>query len=118
MCAHVFLVTTTFVSAAANHHCCRCCRRGCCCCAADFSDLINMVSISTLFAFWIVALALLWHRCFTPARHSPPKVSLLCIELFVMVAACIGEYHVKDLKASELVCAPAAEALRAVIKLI
>lgn len=50
-----------------------------------------MVSISTLFAFWIVALALLWHRCFRPSRHSPAKIALLSIELFVMVAACIGE---------------------------
>ena len=37
---------------------------------ADFADLINMVSISTLFAFWIVALALLWYRCFPAAKHS------------------------------------------------
>lgn len=55
----------------------------------DFADLLNMVSISTLFAFWIVALALMWHRCFEPSRHSPVRVALLSVQLFVMVAACI-----------------------------
>jgi amino acid transporter len=69
----------------------------CCVCrvaavwTADFADLLDMVSISTLFAFWIVALALMWHRCFEPSRHSPVRVALLSAQLFVMVAACIGE---------------------------
>lgn len=58
---------------------------------ADFADLINMVSISTLFAFWIVALALLWYRCFPKAAGNMRMTFLLSIELFVMVAACIGE---------------------------
>jgi amino acid transporter len=59
--------------------------------SADFAELINMVSISTLFAFWIVALALLWYRCLPKTRGSVMSLFLLSIELFVMVAACIGE---------------------------
>lgn len=64
----------------------------CCRVSADFADLLNMVSISTLFAFWIVALALLWYRCIPAARNSVMSSSLLVLELTAMVAACIGMY--------------------------
>eukprot|EP00882_Tetradesmus_deserticola_P006703 GHRQ01007056.1.p1 GENE.GHRQ01007056.1~~GHRQ01007056.1.p1 ORF type:complete len:407 (+),score=118.31 GHRQ01007056.1:579-1799(+) len=38
----------------------------------DFADLAEMVSISTLFAFWMVALALMWHRYCQPQGPVPP----------------------------------------------
>jgi hypothetical protein len=56
-----------------------------------FDELINMVSISTLFAFWIVALALIWHRCFQQSHGSIKYTALLGLELLVLVAAAIGE---------------------------
>jgi len=65
----------------------------CCCVPADFADLINMVSISTLFAFWMVALALLWYRCIPAARNGVMSSCLLVLELAAMVAACIGNIN-------------------------
>lgn len=50
-----------------------------------------MVSISILFAFWIVAMALMWHRCFQKSWGSIRLTALLGIELFVLVAAAVGE---------------------------
>jgi amino acid transporter len=57
---------------------------------ADFADLVDMVSISTLFAFLVVALALLWHRHHkpgvSPARHSLRAAAHLAL----LVATSIG----------------------------
>lgn len=59
---------------------------------ADFADLVDMVSISTLFAFWIVALALIWNRYYKEGE-SPRKANYIVAgHMFVLVAASVGEW--------------------------
>jgi len=55
----------------------------------DFAELINMVSISTLFAFWIVALGLIWFRGYESGVTTRPRALLLATHMFVIVAASI-----------------------------
>lgn len=56
-----------------------------------FDDLVDMVSISTLFAFWIVALALIWNRYFK-ANVSPRAANYrVAAHMAVIVAASVGE---------------------------
>jgi hypothetical protein len=53
-----------------------------------------MVSISTLFAFWMVALALLWHRyCQPQAGPAPPLKhrAMVGAHMGIIVAAALGE---------------------------
>lgn len=56
----------------------------------DFADLADMVSISTLFAFWACALALIWNRGYkqgeTPRRDSYKLGALMAL----LVTACIA----------------------------
>jgi amino acid transporter len=59
---------------------------------ADFADLLNMVSISTLFAFWIVALGLIWFRGYERGVTPRPKALLLAAHMAVIVAASIGRW--------------------------
>jgi hypothetical protein len=47
------------------------------------------VSISTLFAFWIVALALMWKRYYTPG--STGKNAMMAGQLLLMVGAALSE---------------------------
>lgn len=56
-----------------------------------FDELVDMVSISTLFAFWIVALALMWNRYYLEGV-SPRAANLkVAAHLAVLVAASLGE---------------------------
>jgi amino acid transporter len=58
---------------------------------AGFDELVDMVSISTLFAFWMVALALIWNRYFKQ-DVSPRRDNLkVAAHLVVLVAAAVGE---------------------------
>jgi hypothetical protein len=52
-----------------------------------------MVSISTLFAFWMVALALIWHRYCQPLGSAPPLKhrAVVGAHMGVIVAASVGE---------------------------
>lgn len=50
-----------------------------------------MVSISTLFAFWIVALALIWNRYFKADVSPWPANYRVAAHLAVLVAASVGE---------------------------
>jgi hypothetical protein len=47
------------------------------------------VSISTLFAFWIVALALMWKRYYTPGSNG--KNAMMAGQLLLMVGAALSE---------------------------
>jgi hypothetical protein len=51
-----------------------------------------MVSISTLFAFWMVALALLWNRYHKPDVSPRPADYKVAVHLVVIVAASLGEF--------------------------
>lgn len=54
-----------------------------------FDELVDMVSISTLFAFWMVALALIWNRYFKQ-DVSPRRDNLkVAAHLVVLVAAAV-----------------------------
>eukprot|EP00878_Enallax_costatus_P001204 GHUV01001346.1.p1 GENE.GHUV01001346.1~~GHUV01001346.1.p1 ORF type:complete len:380 (+),score=37.80 GHUV01001346.1:378-1517(+) len=53
----------------------------------DFADLVDMVSISTLFAFWMVALALLWHRYYKPGA-TPKKQTVILSVLMAVLVGC------------------------------
>ncbi|WIA23368.1 hypothetical protein OEZ85_000131 [Tetradesmus obliquus] len=53
----------------------------------SFDELLNMVSISTLFAFWIVALALMWKRYYTPGSNG--KNALMAGQLLLLVGAAL-----------------------------
>lgn len=55
----------------------------------DFADLINMVSISTLFAFWIVGLALIWFRGYQKGVTSTPDALKLAAHMFLMVSVAL-----------------------------
>jgi hypothetical protein len=48
------------------------------------------VSISTLFAFWIVALALMWKRYYTPGSNG--KNAMMAGQLLLLVGAALSEY--------------------------
>lgn len=50
-----------------------------------------MVSISTLFAFWMVALALIWNRYYKEGVSPRPANYKVAAHLFVIVAASVGE---------------------------
>jgi APA family basic amino acid/polyamine antiporter len=56
----------------------------------DFSDLVDMVSISTLFAFWMVALALIWHRYFRAGATTRKETTILSVLMAVLVGAAIA----------------------------
>jgi hypothetical protein len=47
----------------------------------DFAELSQMVSISTLFAFWIVALGLIWRRSYVSGSSSKLQLHLLLLHL-------------------------------------
>lgn len=56
----------------------------------DFAELADMVSISTLFCFWVVALGLLWRRTHVP-RETPPHVTAsLLVHLALLVGASVA----------------------------
>jgi hypothetical protein len=52
-----------------------------------------MVSISTLFAFWMVALALIWHRYCQPQGPAPQLKHRATVGALmgIIVAASVGE---------------------------
>jgi APA family basic amino acid/polyamine antiporter len=52
----------------------------------DFADLAEMVSISTLFAFWLVALGLMWRRHYIH-RQTPAKRGVLLAFLLLMIVS-------------------------------
>eukprot|EP00879_Flechtneria_rotunda_P002193 GHRR01002379.1.p1 GENE.GHRR01002379.1~~GHRR01002379.1.p1 ORF type:complete len:523 (+),score=115.42 GHRR01002379.1:1539-3107(+) len=57
----------------------------------DFAELINLVSISTLFAFWIVALGLLWKRYYKQNNSKAVRSNLiLAVQMLLLVASCIA----------------------------
>jgi hypothetical protein len=74
----LWLVVLTF------HSCC------CCCCCHRIAE---MVSISTLFAFWMVALALIWHRYCQPQGPAPPTKhkAIVGAHMGIIVAASLGK---------------------------
>lgn len=55
----------------------------------DFAELLNMVSISTLFAFWIVALACMWNRYWHPTSMSLVSRVGLSVHLIVIIGVSI-----------------------------
>src|SRR5690242_8610417 len=57
----------------------------------DFADLVDMVSISTLFAFWMVALALIWYRYYKAGATTKKETTILSVLMFVLVACSISE---------------------------
>lgn len=61
---------------------------------ADFADLADMVSISTLFAFWIVALALIWNRYYkqgvSPRRDNYKVAAHMAVIVACSVGECLG----------------------------
>eukprot|EP00877_Chromochloris_zofingiensis_P004698 jgi/Chrzof1/14229/Cz08g30110.t1 len=57
---------------------------------SDFADLADMVSISTLFAFWVVAMGLLWRRSYVYGRTSRLQTITLILHLLILVGSCIG----------------------------
>lgn len=57
----------------------------------DFAELVDMVSISTLFAFWMVALALLWYRYYEAGVTTQKQSTILSVLLFVLVACSISK---------------------------
>ncbi|WIA31201.1 hypothetical protein OEZ86_001201 [Tetradesmus obliquus] len=59
----------------------------------DFADLAEMVSISTLFAFWMVALALIWHRYCQPGTGTAPPMkhrAMVGVHMGIIVAASLA----------------------------
>lgn len=52
--------------------------------------LLLQVSISTLFAFWIVALALMWKRYHKPS-DALGRTALMAGQLVVLVGSALGE---------------------------
>ncbi|WIA11145.1 hypothetical protein OEZ85_011287 [Tetradesmus obliquus] len=59
----------------------------------DFADLAEMVSISTLFAFWMVALALIWHRYCQPGTGAAPPMkhrAMVGAHMGIIVAASLA----------------------------
>jgi hypothetical protein len=50
-----------------------------------------MVSISTLFAFWIVALALIWNRYYKQDVSPKPANYKVAAHMSVIVAASLGK---------------------------
>lgn len=61
------------------------------CHCAGFDDLVDMVSISTLFAFWIVALALIWNRYYKQDVSPKPANYKVAAHMSVIVAASLGK---------------------------
>lgn len=59
--------------------------------AADFADLLDMVSISTLFAFWIVALALIWYRGYVHRTTPPARAGLLAAHMLLLIGCSLGK---------------------------
>eukprot|EP00878_Enallax_costatus_P002770 GHUV01002960.1.p1 GENE.GHUV01002960.1~~GHUV01002960.1.p1 ORF type:complete len:337 (+),score=62.34 GHUV01002960.1:919-1929(+) len=55
----------------------------------SFDELIHLVSISTLFAFWIVALALLWRRYYSPL-NSTGKNALVATHLLLLIGTSLA----------------------------
>ncbi len=55
-----------------------------------------MVSISTLFAFWIVALALIWNRYYKQDVSPKPANYKVAAHLAVIVAASVGELELLE----------------------
>ena len=53
----------------------------------DFAELSEMVSISTLFAFWIVALGLIWRRSYVPGSSSKQQLRVTLLHLTGMFLA-------------------------------
>lgn len=56
----------------------------------DFASILDMVSISTLFAFWLVAVGLLWRRGYVHGHTRAPQTILLVVHLAVIVAASLA----------------------------
>jgi amino acid transporter len=61
------------------------------CLHTGFDELVDMVSISTLFAFWMVALALIWNRYYKQGESPRRDSYKVAAHLFVLVAASVGE---------------------------
>ena len=55
----------------------------------DFVDLAEMVSISTLFAFWLVAVGLMWRRHYIHRQTPPMRGFLLAFLLFMIIGSSI-----------------------------
>jgi hypothetical protein len=53
-----------------------------------------MVSISTLFAFWIVALGLIWFRGYERGVTSHAQGALLGGHMILFVGCALGEHRV------------------------
>ncbi len=58
---------------------------------AEFTSIVDMVNICTLFVFWMVAFALLWRRGFVQGRTKRPQVVALAVHLAIVVAASLGD---------------------------
>jgi len=55
----------------------------------DFADLAEMVSISTLFAFWLVAVGLMWRRHYIHRQTTPARGCLLAFLLLMIIGSSI-----------------------------
>jgi hypothetical protein len=51
----------------------------------------NPQILRTCFAFWMVALGLLWRRGYVHGATRPATAAILLLHLLVIVGACIGE---------------------------
>jgi FtsH-binding integral membrane protein len=56
----------------------------------DFAELANMVSIGTLFVFWVVALAQIWKRSFVPGVTSAKNKLITTVHLVALVGFSLG----------------------------
>lgn len=56
----------------------------------DFADLANMVSIGTLFVFWVVALAQIWKRSYIPGVTTSAKKWNAIIHMALLVGFSLG----------------------------
>lgn len=66
-------------------------------CCADFADLVDMVSISTLFAFWVVALALIWNRHYVRGVTPTWTTATVATAMLTMIGSSIGKARLKPL---------------------
>eukprot|EP00775_Hariotina_reticulata_P001934 gene1934-2264_t len=56
----------------------------------DFAELVDMVSISTLFAFWVVALALIWNRHYVRGVTPTRTTATVATAMLTMIASSIA----------------------------
>jgi hypothetical protein len=63
---------------------------------------VQLISISTLFAFLVVALALIWSRYYEPGESDCAQGLRVGVHLFLLVGASIGAAAARHARRSSL----------------